>query len=127
MRIVDVTDLKRRAVTRKSAGTESRKAALMRQLRKGVILVHELREGRGAEELAYCGSHGTCIDKGGRVHVSEVMHRHALLDVLVHSGHTYSDLVLEQLTDAAQTPVSEVVYVVGRAYAVGQRKQVVDG
>ena len=126
VRVMHVTDVKAGAVTGKTAGTKGRKTALVRQLGQGVILIHELRKRRGAEELTDRGGHRADVHERLRRHILAVVDRHALLDVLVHARHTDTHLVLEQLTDAAETAVAKVVDIVKATDAMRQRKQVVD-
>ena len=91
----------------------------MSKLCKGVVLVHELRERRGAEELADRRRNRTCIDKSLGTKVVVILESHSLLDVLVHPGHTDSHLVLKKLAYATKSSVTEVVDIVGRTNAVG--------
>ena len=54
------------------------------------------------------------------------MGSHTLLDILVHSGHTDSELVLKKLAYAAKTSVTEMVDIIGRTDSVGKTKKIVD-
>ena len=124
--IVYVTDLEGRSVSRNTAGAESRKTALVSKLSQGVVLVHELGKRRGSEELTDSGRYGTGVDKRLGTKVVRVVCSHTLLDVLVHSGHTDSQLVLKKLTYAAKSSVAKMVDIVCRANAVSEAKKIVD-
>ena len=49
--VVNVSDVEGCAVTRQTAGAQCGQTALVRQLRQRVVLIHELRQRGGAEEL----------------------------------------------------------------------------
>ena len=51
MAVVNVTDVEGGSLTAQTAGAEGGHTALVRQLREGVCLIHELRQWAGAEEL----------------------------------------------------------------------------
>ena len=123
---MDVADVEGGAVTRQTAGTERRQTALVGQFGERVVLIHELRERRRTEELADRGRHRTGVDQRLRGHLLAVVHRHTLLDVLLHPGETDADLVLQQFADRAETTVAEVVDIVDSADPVGETDQVVD-
>ena len=84
----------------------------MRQARERVVLVHELRQLRGAEELLDRRHHGADVDQGLRGDRLDVLRGHALTDDALHAGQAGADLVLDQLADVAQAAVAEVVDVV---------------
>ena len=124
--IVDIAHLEGCTVTRDTARTERGETALVRQLCKRVVLVHELRERRRAEELADSGDDGTDIDKRlGRDGLA-VVNGHALLDYLIHTRKADAELILKQLAYAAQTAVAEMIDIVLLAYAVEQTYHVAD-
>ncbi|OPZ53752.1 MAG: hypothetical protein BWY91_01843 [bacterium ADurb.BinA028] len=110
---VDVTDLHAGAVPRETAGAEGREATLVGQPGQRVVLVHELRELAGAEELADRGHDRTDVDQGLRRDRLDVLGGHPLANHTLHPGQARADLVLDELADAAQTTVAEVVDVVG--------------
>ena len=126
MRIVYVADLEGRAVTGQTARAECRKTALMRQLRQRVVLVHELRQRRRAEELADSGDDRSYVDKSVRSERLGILSRHAFFDGLVHLREAYAHLVLEKLSDRTQTAVSKVVDIVSHADIVREAGEVVD-
>ncbi len=83
--IVHVAHLKAGAVAAQTAGAERRQAALVSQLGKRVVLVHELRQRRASEEFAYRGEDRAYVDKLFGRDGLVFLDRHALLDDLVHA------------------------------------------
>ena len=124
--VMHVADVEGGAVTGKTAGTERRETPFVRQFGERVVLIHELRERRRAEELADRRRHRAGVDERLRGHLLAVVHRHPLLDVLLHPGETDADLILQEFPDRTETTVAEVVDVVDPTDAVGQADQVVD-
>ena len=112
VRRVDVTDLHAGAVTGETTRAQRRQATLVRQAGERVVLVHELRELRGAEELLDRRHHGADVDQGLRGDRLDVLGGHALADDALHPGQARADLVLDELADVAQATVAEVVDVV---------------
>jgi hypothetical protein len=113
VRGVHVADLEARPLARQAARPERREAALVRDLRQRVGLVHELRQLRGPEELANRGHDRLRVDQvvrhGGR-HL--LVDRHLLLDRTLHADQPDAELVLEQLADRPHAPIAEVIDVV---------------
>ena len=126
MSIVNVSDIERCTVAAQPSGTECGETALVRKLCERVILIHELRQRRRSEELAYCSYNGTDIDERLRSERFVVLNGHSLLDDLIHTGKTDSELILEKLSDAAQAAVAEMVDIVGGTDAVRKAEEVVD-
>ena len=84
----------------------------MGEARQRVDLVHELRQLGGAEELLDRRHDGTDVDQGlGRDRL-DVLGGHALANDALHAAEADPDLVLDQLADAADAAVGEVVLVV---------------
>ena len=113
VRGVHVTDLEAGPLTGETTGAQRRQTALVGQTRQRVVLVHELRQLAGAEELLDGGDDRPDVDQGLRRDRLDVLGRHALADDALHTGQTRADLVLDELADVAQTTVAEVVDVVG--------------
>ncbi len=113
VRVVDVADLHAGAVTGQTTRAERGQATLVRQARERVVLVHELRQLRGAEELLDRRHHGADVDQGLRRDRLDVLRRHALAHDALHAGQAGADLVLDELADRADAAVAEVVDVVG--------------
>src|SRR3989449_1317145 len=125
--VVHVAHLEARALAREAARPEGGEAALVRQLREWVRLIHELRQLRAAEERLNDGAH--------RPRVHEVIQRdpfgivvdaHPLLDEPRHARETDRELVRDQLAHRAHPAVAEVVDVVGVAAPLPQLDQVAD-
>ncbi len=113
VRGVHVTDLEAGPLTRETTRAERRQTALVGETRERVVLVHELRQLAGAEELLDGGDDRPDVDQGLRRDRLDVLGGHALTHDTLHTGETRTDLVLDQLADVAQTAVAEVVDVVG--------------
>ena len=125
MAVVNVTDVKARALSRKAARAESGHTALVRQLCQRVGLVHELAQRARTEELLDRGRHGADVDQALRGDDIEILQRHALADHALHAAKADAELVLQQLAHAADAAVAQVVDVVGVAHAVSQRVEIV--
>ena len=123
VRRVHVAHLEAGALARQAARAKRRQAALVRDLRQRVGLVHELRELRGAEELAHRGSRRLGVDQVLRHDGVDIDRRHALLDRALHAQQADAVLVLHQLADRAHPAVAEIVDVVDLALAVAQIDQ----
>ena len=109
---VDVTHLEAGALARQAAGAERREASLVGQARERVVLVHELGQLRGAEELLHRGDHRPDVDEGLRGDGLDVLGRHALAHDALHARQPDTHLVLNQLAHRADAAVGEVVLVV---------------
>ena len=120
---VHVADFEACALTGQTTRTKCRQAALVGEARKRVDLVHELRQLRRSEELLDRGDHGTDVDEGLRRDGLDVLGGHALTHDTLHTAETDADLVLDQLADAADAAVGEVVLVV-EAVTLGRVGQV---
>ena len=91
-----------------------------------VGLVHELRQLRGAEELAHRGDRRLGVDQVVRHHRRHVDRAHPLLHRALHAQQADAILVLEQLADRADAAVAEIVDVVDLALAVLEVDQGLD-
>ena len=126
MRRVHVAHLEARALARQTARAERRETPLVRDLGERVGLVHELRELRGAEELAHRGRRRLRVDQVLRHDGVDIDRRHALLDRALHAQEADAVLVLHQLADRAHPAIAEMVDVVDLALAVAQVDQRAD-
>ena len=115
---VHVSDLEAGALTRQTTRSERREAALVRETRERVRLVHELRQLRRAEELLDRRDHGPDVDQRLRRDRLDVLGRHALAHDPLHTAEADTQLVLDQLADGAHPAVAEVVDVVGEVAGV---------
>ncbi len=121
-----VAHLEAGALAGQTARAKRREAALVGDLRQRVGLVHELRQLRGAEELAHRGGRRLGVDQVLRHHGVDIDTRHALLDRALHAEQTDAVLVLHQFADRAHPAVAEMVDVVDLALAVAQVDQRLD-
>ena len=125
--VVNIPHVEGRPVTAQTAGAQSGQTALVGQLGQGVILIHELRQRGRTEEFLDNSGHRPDVDQalgGDRV---QILNGHTLPDDSVQTGEADAELVLQQLTHAAQTAVAQMVDVVRGADAHGHAVQVVDG
>ena len=118
MRRMHVAHFEAGALARQTARSKGRKAALVGDFRQRVGLVHELRELRGAEELAHRRRRRLGVDQVVRHHGVDVDRAHALADRALHAQQADAVLVLHQLADRADAAVAEMVDVVDFAAAV---------
>ena len=128
VRGVHVADFESGALTRQTARPKGGETALVRDLRERVGLIHELRELRGAEELADRGHDRLGVDevvRHGRRHL--LVDGHLFLDGALHADEADAELVLHQLADGADAAVAEVIDVVDHADVLAQLEQVADG
>ena len=109
---VHVADFEAGALAAEAARPERRQAAAVGHARQRVDLVHELRQLRGAEELLDGGDDRADVDQRGRGDGLDVLGGHALANDALHAAEADAHLVLDQLADAADAAVGEVVLVV---------------
>ena len=128
MRRVDVADLEAGALAGQTAGPERREAALVRDLRERVGLVHELAQLRAAKVLLDHRRDRLGVDQVvGHERLDFLRHAHALFDGPLHAHQTDAVLVLHEFADRAHAPVAQVVDVVDHAAAVAQLDEVAHG
>ena len=118
MRRMHVAHLEAGALAGQAARPERRQPPLVRDLGQRVGLVHELRELRGAEELAHRRRRRLGVDQIVRHHRIDLDRAHALADRPLHAQQADPVLVLHQLADRAHPAVAEMVDVVDLAAAV---------
>ena len=127
--VVYVTYLESGTVTGQTARAQCGQTTLVGQFCQRIVLVHELRQRRGAEEFLDCGSDRTDVDQclgGDDIHIL-CLDVHALPDHTLHTGETDAELVLEQFAYRTDTAVAQVVDVVDVADTVAQVQEVTDG
>ena len=123
MRGVHVAHFEAGALARQTARAKRRETPLVRDLRQRIGLVHELRELRGAEELAHGGSRRLGVDQVLRHHGVDIDRGHALLDGALHAQQADAILIFHQFADRAHPAIAEMVDVVDLALAVAQIDQ----
>src|SRR5712691_279946 len=110
---VHVAHLEPGPLAAEAARPEGREPPLVGDLAERVRLVHELAELAGPEELADGGHDRLGVDEvvgHGRGHL--LVDAHLLLDGALHPDEADAELVLEQLADAADPAIAEMVDVV---------------
>ena len=127
--VVNVADLETCTVTAQTAGAQSGQTALVGQFSQRVVLIHELGQRRRTEELLDGCHHRADVDQSLRGDDALILalQGHAFTDDALHTGEADAELVLQQLTHAADAAVAQVVDIIGGADAVAQAVQVVDG
>src|SRR4249919_759211 len=123
---VHVADFEARALARQAARAEGRDATLVRDFRQRVVLVHELRQLRGAEELLDRGGHRLGVDQFLRRQAFGLGHRQAFLDRALDADQAHAEHVLGHFTDRTHAAVAQVVDVVHHATAVADLGQHAD-
>ena len=109
---VHVSHFHRCAVARQAAGAQGGQTALVGHAGQRVVLVHELGQLGGSEELLDGRVHGADVDQGLRGDGLGVLRGHALAHDALHTAQAGAQLVLDQLADLADTTVSEVIDIV---------------
>ena len=128
VRRVHVADFESGALARQAARSKCRQAALVRDLRQRIGLVHELRQLRRPEELADGRHHRLGVDQVVRHGRRQLLiHAHLFLDGALHAHQADAELVLHQLADGAHAAVAQVIDVVHHADVLAQLEQVADG
>src|SRR5579883_908413 len=100
----------------------------MRNLRKRVGLIHELRELAGSEEFADGGHHRLRVDqvvRHGRRHL--LVDAHLFLNRPLHTDQSDAELVFEQFADGANAAIAKVIDIIHRADALAELQQVLNG
>ena len=120
MAVVYVAHVEGGAVAVEASGTERGQLALVRELRDGVGLIHELRQLRGAEEFADHRRNGAHVDEPRRGNFVGILRRHALFDEPFKARDAHAQLILQKLAHAAHAAVAEVVDIVDGADAVAE-------
>ena len=126
MRVMDITHLETRALAREAARAERRETTLMRELRERIVLIHELRELRGAKKLLHSGHDRTDVDERLRRDDICILNRHALAHNALHAREADAELVLQELADCTHATVAEMVDIVRRAHAVHEVQQIIN-
>ena len=106
------------ALARQAARPQRRDAPLVRDFRQRVVLVHELRQLRGAEEFLDRGGHRLGVDHLLRHQRLGLGDRQALLDRALDAHQADAERVLRHLADAAHAAVAQVIDVIDGAVAV---------
>ncbi len=120
---VHVAHLEARALAGQAARTQGRDPPLVGDLGQRVVLVHELRELRGAEKFLGGGGDRLGVDQILRGKPFGFGQAQPLLDRALDPHQSDAEHVFGHLADAADAAVAEVVDVVHRAVAVADVDQ----
>ncbi len=120
---MDVAHLEAGALAGETAGAKRRQTALVGDLGERVRLVHELRQLRGAEELAHRRGCRLRVDQVLRHDRVDLDRAHALLDRSLHAQQANAVLVFHQFADRADATIAQVIDVVHLAAAIAQIHQ----
>ncbi len=118
-----VAHLEAGAFAGQPARSERGDAALVRDFRQGIGLVHELRQLAGAEEFFDRSRDRLGIDQVMRHQVIGLGLPETFLDGTFHAGQAGAELVFGQFTHGAHAAVAEVVDVIDLAVPVAQIDQ----
>ena len=124
---VYVANFESGTLARETAGSKSRQPPLVRDFRKRIRLIHELRQLRRPEELTYCGDDRLGVDqvmRHGSYHF--LVHRHLFLDRPLHPDQANAELVLQQLADCADAAIAKMIDVVHLPDIFAELEQVSD-
>ena len=112
MAVVDVADFEACAVRLRPPGPRADRRRLVGQLSQRIVLVHELGQLGGSEELLDGGVHRTDVDQGLRGDGLRILGGHTLANHALHTAQAGAQLVLDQLADLTDTTIAEVVDIV---------------
>src|SRR5690606_7779884 len=115
---VYVTHLEAGTLTGQTTRPERGDAALVGDLRQRVVLVHELGQLAGTEELLHCRCHRLGVDQVLGHQAFALGHGQTLLDRALHAHQAHAELVLGHFANGADTTVTQVIDVVDHALAV---------
>ena len=116
--MVYVSYLKARSLSGKASRTQCRKPSFMRKFSKRIVLVHELRKLRAPKKFLNCGGNRPYIHKTLRCDFRNILSSHSLFYCSLHSGKTYSYLILQQFSYSSQSPVAKMIYIIYISYAI---------
>ena len=125
--IMNVADLKSGTVSGKTSRSECRQTSLVRQLTERIVLIHELGQLGGTEKFFHRSRHRLNIDQRLWRNSLQILGRHPLTDNSFQTGESDPVLVLQQLSNRPDTPVSKMVNIVVISKAVFQMHIVIDG
>ncbi len=118
MRGVHVANLEAGTLTGQTTRAQCRNAALVGHFRQRVVLIHELRQLRGAEELLDRRGHGLRIDQILRTKALAFGHAQSLAHGALDTHKTDAELIFGHLSNRANATIAEMVDVIHRAVTV---------
>src|SRR5690606_26216156 len=120
---VYVTRFEAGTLAGQTAGPKRGNATLVGDLRQRVVLVHELGQLAGAEELLHCRRNRLGVDQVLRHQAFAFGHGQTLFHRTLDADQTDTELVLGHFAHGADTTVTQVVDVVDHALAVADIHQ----
>ena len=96
-------------VASNAARAQGRQTTLVREACKGVVLVHELGQLAGTEELLDGGHDGADVDQRLGRDLVDLLGGHTLAHNALHAGQAHAELVADKLADGTHAAVAEVV------------------
>ena len=126
MGVMNIANLETCAFAGQAARAQGRQTALMGKLRQGVMLIHELGQLGGTEELLHRSHHRTDIDKSLGSDDIHILDSHALAHHTLHAGKTDAELVLQKFAHSTDTAVAQMVNIIGSTHFIHEIQQVVD-
>ena len=126
MRMVYVSYFEACPLSGKSARSQSRKSSLMSQLCQRIVLVHELGKLGTSEEFFYGCRYRPDVHQRLRRSYIYILNSHSFFDYSLHSGKSYSELILQQFAYSSQPSVAQMVNIVYGADAVIQVQYITD-
>src|SRR5690606_20841943 len=115
---VYVTHLEAGAFTGQTTRAERRNASLVGELRQRVVLVHELGQLAGTDELLDRRRDRLGVDQVLGHQAFALSHGQTLLDRTLDAHQAHTELVLGHFTDGADTTVAQMVDIVDHTLAV---------
>ncbi|ETC89470.1 hypothetical protein XHC_0993 [Xanthomonas hortorum pv. carotae str. M081] len=106
------------ALAGQTARAQCGDATLVRHFRQRVVLIHELRQLRGAEEFLDRSSHRLGVDQFLRGQTFGFGHRQALLDRALDADQAHAEHVLGHFADRTHATVAQVIDVIDHAATV---------
>ena len=127
MGIMYISHLESRTVSGQTSGSQCRQTSLVGQLAQRVVLIHELGQLGGSEELLYRSGYRFDIDQSlGRDNL-HILRGHTLPYHTLQSGETDAILVLQQLAHRADTAVAQMIDIIVVTDVIFQMHVIVNG
>ncbi|MNK72514.1 hypothetical protein D3C87_919930 [compost metagenome] len=123
---MDVAHFEAGTLTGQAARAQGRDATLVGDFRQRVVLIHELGQLRGAEELLDGSSDRLGVDQFLRGQAFGFGHRQALLDRALDADQAHAEHVLGHFTDRTHATVAQVIDVIDHAATVADLGQDLD-
>ena len=109
---MNVTNFKTGSLTGQTTRSESGEATLVRDLRKGIGLVHKLGKLTRTEELLNNSRNRLGVNQVVRHQAVNFLQAHALLNGALHTNETNTVLIFKQFTNSTYAAIAKMVNVV---------------